>query len=117
MDISGVTVGLPVSDLAAATEWYGRVFGLGAPELAPADGVVEFQLGPVWLQLGEEEQATRSGAAVVVRFEVADATAEHARLAGLGIDVDDVVHVPGAVDYVDFRDPDGNGLSVYSLAG
>jgi hypothetical protein len=47
-----VTVGLPVSDLGQALGWYQAVFGLGEPDLAPADGVLEFQVGPVWLQLG-----------------------------------------------------------------
>ncbi|MER5394007.1 hypothetical protein [Saccharopolyspora sp. NPDC002686] len=45
MEIQGVTVGLPVGDLPRAVEWYQRVFALSEPDLEPADGVVEFQLG------------------------------------------------------------------------
>ena len=49
--MSSVTVGLPVSDLGRAVRWYQEVFGLAEPDLVPADGVIEFHLGPVWLRL------------------------------------------------------------------
>ncbi|GAB2860777.1 VOC family protein [Nocardioides pacificus] len=113
MDIESVTVGLPVGDLDEAVQWYGRVLGVAAPDLEPAEGVVEFQLGPIWLQLGVEP-VERTGAQVVVRLGVADAAAEHARLLELGVDADPVEDVPGAVSYFDFRDPYGNVLSCYS---
>ncbi|MDA3644601.1 VOC family protein [Saccharopolyspora indica] len=114
MDLRSATVGMPVSDLRRAVEWYQRVFALAGPDLEPADGVVEFQLGPIWLQLGEEPTA-RSGAEVVTRFDVADVAAERDRLVGLGVEVGPLEHVPGAVDYFDFADPDGNRLSLYTL--
>ena len=38
MDVTSVTVGFPVRDLPRAVRWYQRVFGLGEPELNPADG-------------------------------------------------------------------------------
>ena len=114
MEISSVTIGLPVRDLARAMGWYQRVSGLNEPDLQPADGVVEFQLGPVWLQLGEEV-TTGSGAEAVTRFGVADAKSEHSRLASLGVAVGPLEHVDGAVDYFDFADLDGNVLSTYSM--
>ena len=46
-----MTVGLPVNDLLRAMRWYQQVFELGEPDLQPADRVLEFQVGPVWLQL------------------------------------------------------------------
>jgi predicted enzyme related to lactoylglutathione lyase len=113
MDVSSATVGLPVSDLREAVEWYRRAFELADPDLEPVPGVVEFRLGPIWLQLGEEP-TLRSGAEVVTRFGVADAGREHARLKAMGVEVAPLEHVPGAVDYFEFRDPDGNVLSVYS---
>lgn len=114
MDVSSVTVGLPVSDLQAAVIWYRRVLELPEPDLEPADGVVEFQVGPVWLQLGQEP-TTRSGAEAVMRLGVADAAREQDRLAELGVAVGPLEHVEGAVDYFDFADPDGNRLSIYSM--
>ncbi|MCV7382246.1 VOC family protein [Mycolicibacter longobardus] len=113
MDVLSVTVGLPVSDLDRAVEWYRRVLTLTGPALTPADGVVEFQLGTTWLQLGKDP-TERSGAEVVTRFEVRDVAAERERLAGYGIEVGPLEHVPDAVDYFDFLDPDGNLLSFYS---
>lgn len=113
MDVQSVTVGLPVSDLDRAVAWYQRVFALSAPDLAPADGVVEFQLGTIWLQLGVEP-TVRSGAEVVTRFGVSDAAAERERLLVDGVEVGALEHVPDAVDYFDVLDPDGNQLSFYS---
>ncbi len=110
-----MTVGLPVSDLQAAVAWYRRAFELADPDVEPADGVVEFQLGPVWLQL-DEGSCTRSGAETVLRVGVADAAGERSRLAELGVAVGELTHVEGAVDFFAFADPDGNQLSVYSLA-
>lgn len=49
-------------------------------------------------------------------FGVEDAAAEHSRLSTLGVEVGELIHVPGVVDVLDFADPDGNVLSVYSLA-
>jgi lactoylglutathione lyase len=116
MDIVSVTVGLPVADLSDAARWYGRVFDLAQPDLEPTEGVIEFHLGPIWLQLGVEP-TERTGAQVVVRFGVPDAGAAHARLVALGVDVGPIEHVPDAVNYFDFRDPFGNVLSCYSIIG
>ncbi|GAA4705355.1 VOC family protein [Pseudonocardia yuanmonensis] len=113
MNVSSVTVGLPVSDLDRAVSWYRRVLQLAEPDLEPAEGVVEFKVGPAWLQLGADSTA-RSGAEVVTRFGVDDARRERERLVELGVAVGPLEHVPGAVDYFDFTDPDGNVLSMYS---
>ena len=113
MDVSSATVGLPVSELSRSVEWYQRVLELSEPDLEPVDGVVEFRVGPIWLQLGEET-TIRSGAEVVTRFGVADASRERERLEAVGVAVGPLEHVPGAVDYFDFSDPDGNVLSLYS---
>jgi predicted enzyme related to lactoylglutathione lyase len=114
VEVSSVTVGLPVGDLGRAVRWYQEVFGLGEPDLAPADGVLEFQVGPVWLQLSAASPAP-SATGTVTRFGVPDAGAERIRLARLGVAVGPLEHVPGAVDYFDFTDPDGNRLSLYSF--
>jgi predicted enzyme related to lactoylglutathione lyase len=113
MNVTSVTVGFPVADLETAAAWYQAVFGLSSPDLEPAEGVIEFQLGPVWLQLGTEP-TSRTGAETVVRFGVRDAFAEHARLTALGMEIGNVESIPGAVDFFDLRDPDGNALSLYS---
>lgn len=113
MDVTTVTVGLPVSDLDRAIEWYRLAFELPAAELEPAYGIVEFRLGPVWLQLSAGETA-RSGAEVTTRIGVNDVAAHRERLLALGIDMGELHHVEGVIDYVEFTDPDGNALSLYT---
>jgi predicted enzyme related to lactoylglutathione lyase len=113
MDITSVTVGLPVTDIEAACLWYGAVFERAEPDLEPADGVAEYEIGGVWLQLFEDANAEEQS--VAVRFGVDDVAAQHARIGALGIDVGPLERVPGAVDFFDFQDPDGNVLSLYSL--
>ena len=114
MEIFSATVGLPVSVLSGAVQWYRQVFELPAPDLQAADGVVEFRVGPVWRQLGEET-TTRSGAEVVTRVGVDCAGREHHRLASSGVDVGALEHVGGLLEYFDFVDPDGNVPNFYSL--
>ncbi|MDM7884572.1 MULTISPECIES: VOC family protein [Curtobacterium] len=113
MDITSVTVGLPVSDIEASCLWYGAVFQRSDPDLEPEDGVVEYEIGGIWLQLFRATDAEQRPA--TVRFGVDDVRAQHARIGSLGIDVGPVECVDGAVDWFDVRDPDGNVLSLYSL--
>ena len=113
MQVVSATVGLPVRDLSRSVDWYRQVLELSEPNLEPAEGVVEFHVGPVWLQLGEDGTA-RSGAEAVLRFGVPDARSQHTRLEAMGVAVGPLKHVPGAVDYFDFADPDGNALSIYT---
>jgi predicted enzyme related to lactoylglutathione lyase len=113
MRISSVTVGLAVSDLVAARCWYESVLDVDGPQLEPVEGIVEYDLGGCWLQLGEE--APTGSATAVLRLGVDDVHAERARLVELGLAVPEVVHVPGVLDVVDFPDPDGNHLSLYTL--
>ena len=113
MDITSVTVGLPVSDIEASCLWYGAVFERTEPDLEPEDGVAEYEVGGIWIQLYVDEQAEENP--VSVRFGVDDVAAQHARIGALGIDIGPVECVDAAVDWFDVRDPDGNVLSLFSL--
>ncbi|MFJ3032965.1 hypothetical protein SAMN05660766_2889 [Curtobacterium sp. 314Chir4.1] len=113
MDITSVTVGLPVTDIEASCLWYGAVFERAEPDLEPDDGIAEYEVGGIWIQLYEDENAEENP--VSVRFGVDDVTAQHARIGALGIDIGPVECVDGAVDWFDVRDPDGNVLSLFSL--
>jgi len=107
------TVGLPVTNLNSAVEWYRRLLG-EVEELSPARGVWEFQIVPSgWLQLFESEinEPTQS----VVRFESHDIDASRILASSLSINVEQIETVPGAVRYFEFRDPFGNRLSFYEL--
>jgi len=112
MKIASVTISLSVSNLIAARDWYEGVFEFGAPDLEPAAGVVEYKVGGVWLQL---DQVPPTASSTTIRFEVADVTAQQTRLRERGIEVSDVMHIEGVIDYIEFSDPDGNPLSLYTL--
>ena len=107
------TVGLPVTNLNSAVEWYRRLLG-EVEELSPARGVWEFQIVPSgWLQLFESEINKPNQS--VVRFESHDIDASRMLASSLSINVEQIETVPGAVRYFEFRDPFGNRLSFYEL--
>ncbi|HQD96184.1 MAG TPA: VOC family protein [Propionicimonas sp.] len=113
MRIQSVTVGLPCADIGRSLEWYRTVFGFVAPGIEPAPGVVEFKVGPIWLQL-IAEPVLRNGAQPVVRFGVIDAEVERERLLRLGLPAGDLQQVEGVLEYFEFSDSDGNLLSMYA---
>jgi lactoylglutathione lyase len=103
------TVGLPVTDLNSAVEWYRRLLG-EVEEVNPAPGVWEFQIiSSGWLQLFESEINNPNLA--VVRFESDDIEARRMQALSFGTDVGEIETVPEAVRYFEFRDPFGNQLS------
>ena len=107
------TVGLPVTDLNSAVEWYRRLLG-EVEELNPARGVWEFQIVPSGgLQLFESEINEPNQS--VVRFESHDIETSRMIASSLSINVDQIETVSGAVRYFEFRDPFGNRLSFYEL--
>ena len=107
------TVGLPVTDLNSAVEWYRRLLG-EVEEVNPAPGVWEFQIVPSgWLQLFESEINEPNQS--VVRFESHDIEASRMLASSLSINLDQIETVPDAVSYFDFQDPFGNRLSFYEL--
>ena len=109
------TVGLPVTDLRRAVEWYRQLLG-EAEEINPAPGIWEFQIiSSGWLQLFESESNNPNAA--VVRFESYDIEASRMQALSLGTDVGEIESVPEAVRYFEFRDPFGNQLSLYELLG
>ncbi len=107
------TVGLSVTDLNSAVEWYRRLLG-EVEEVNPAPGVWELQIVPSgWLQLFESEINEPNQS--VVRFESHDIEASRMLASGLSVNVDQIETVPEAVRYFEFRDPFGNRLSFYEL--
>ena len=110
--IKSFTVGLPVTELKRAVEWY-RQLG-EVEEVNPVPGVGKFQIVPSgWLQLFESE--INEPNASVMRFESHDIEATRALASSLGINVGQIETVPEAVRYFEFGDPFGNRLSFYEL--
>jgi len=111
VNIQSVTVAFSVSDLEKAILWYKRAFGI-RKAVRPVQGIAEMQLGPVWLQLFEREKIPSDAA---LRLGVPDVEKERRRLVKMGHQVEEITDVPGVLRYFDFQDPDGNGLTLYTL--
>ena len=112
MRSTSVTIGVPVRDLGAARHWYESVLELEAPDVEPAPGIVEYEVAGCWLQLFEGKAGE---GAWVLRIGVPDVRAERRRLIALGVAVGEVVEIEGVIAFCDFRDPDGNSLSLYTV--
>src|SRR6476660_2594792 len=111
--IKSFTVGLPVTELKRAVEWYRQLLG-EVEEVNPAPGVWEFQIVPSgWLQLFESEISDPNQS--VMRFESDDIEASRMLASSLSINVGQIETVPEAVRYFEFGDPFGNRLSFYEL--
>ena len=106
-------MGVPVSDLKKATDWYREL--LGNPEVInPAPDVSELSLTETfWLQLFQVENSGSNP--TILRFESNDIMASHELALKHGVHVGEVETVPGFVKYFDFQDPFGNSLSFYEL--
>lgn len=112
MKINSVTLGIPVSHLSDAADWYRLVFQ-PEQEMSPVEDLIEMQLGNVWLQLFKGKPAPSEQ---ILRFEVDDLDIEYQRLKDEGILTDQKIEVEGSIiKYLDFSDPDGNRLSLYRL--
>ncbi len=109
--VNSVTVGLPVTDLSRATEWYRLLLGK-LEEANPMDGIWEIRVtSSFWLQLFEidiEESSLKS-----VNFETDNIENSHKLVLSLGVEAGQIETVPEAVQYFEFSDPFGNLLSFY----
>ncbi|GAC68284.1 VOC family protein [Gordonia soli] len=118
MQVTNITVALPVSDLDRSIAWYQRALELGDPDVAPDEGIVEFDLGVFWLQLVGATEIADGGTRPAPNLTVADAGAEHRRLTGLGLDVGALGRIEGVVEFFEVTDPDGNTIGIVTeLAG
>lgn len=111
MECTEATVSLPVRSIHTAREWYERLFGK-APELEPAPEIVEFNVGGAWLQLAEGAPGPTG---VVFRIGVRNLEQERSRLERMGVAIGETVTVPTVIRFCDFKDLDGNPLSLYEL--
>lgn len=116
MEITSLTVGVPVTDLTAAVAWYRRVLELDQPDLEPDDSVVEFDVAGTWLQLWEAGELERAaGEQTTVRIGVTGLARERERIERLGEQPEPMVSIEGLIDFFELRDPDGNAITLYEL--
>ncbi|EGN3298933.1 VOC family protein [Listeria monocytogenes] len=112
LNAKSITIGLPVSDLEKSASWYEKLL-MSDEKLVPVEGVIEYQIGSVWIQLFEEKiNASKN----VLCLEAENLEVEFERLKKLGVITDEVIEdAPGIIRYFVFSDPDGNKLSFYWL--
>jgi predicted enzyme related to lactoylglutathione lyase len=115
------TIGVPVSDQQRALEFYGGVLGFETRMDSPFPGGRWIEVAApgatTTIALAAAQEGTATGVDTGIRFSTADATADHASLAGAGVDVDaEVLRFPGVPPMFSFRDPDGNTLYIVEQA-
>jgi len=111
------TIGVPVTDQQRALEFYGGVLGFETRMDSPFPGGRWIEVAApgatTTVALAAAQAGTATGVDTGIRFSTADAAADHATLAGAGVDVDaEVLRFPGVPPMFSFRDPDGNTLYV-----
>ena len=118
MDMKLELVGVPVSDVDRAKEFYLKVgFGLDHDH-AVSDEIRFVQMTPPGsacsIAFGKGLTGMAPGSLDNLQVVVADADAAHDDLAGRGVEVSDVDDQPWG-RFVYFRDPDGNGWALQQL--
>lgn len=109
MRAQAVTIGVPVRDVESAVAWYTSAFELGEPAQIPLDGLVEFDLGPFWLQLALAPQLAGCEG-LSVNISVEDAAEEHMRFKKLGLRVSELRRIQDVVEFFELTDMDGNKI-------
>jgi catechol 2,3-dioxygenase-like lactoylglutathione lyase family enzyme len=115
VDVLGVTVDLPVSELTGSLPFYRAVLGRN-PDLRPDDRTME------WILRRDPEIAVRvvartagqpAGVPVRLGLGVADLDAERDRLQSLVPDLPAVQSKPGVIALLELHDPDGNLVVIW----
>ncbi len=104
---------VPVSDMARARAWYGRLLGVEPAEPSHDGGICDIPMaGETGLLLDANRPVTEHSVQPLCFFWTDDmvATLEHLREldAEITSDVTDI----GSVSFIAFRDPDGNPLMI-----
>jgi catechol 2,3-dioxygenase-like lactoylglutathione lyase family enzyme len=102
MEMTHVFAGLPVSDYAAAVEWYEQLLGR-PPDMIPTDGEAMWHL--------------REGASLYVVVDAHRAGGGHAALAVASLGSLPSEPGPGGMPTAVLSDPDGNKLTVFEDPG
>ena len=121
-------IGVAVSDLAAAHEFYTTVLGMGSAALNEAAGGFSASLGDISLYVFKTDGSGEHGRDAGMEhnapgidhlaFEVEDFEAAQATLESRGVSfVQDVVGEPGGFRYRGFQDPEGNMIYVIHKGG
>ena len=116
--ISGVlTVSIQVGDHDRILPFYCDTLGLEVRrDAAFGPGLRWVEVAPpgaeTTISLAPRRDAASGGVDSGIRLATADAEATHADLASKGVDVDDILLMPGVPPMFSLRDPEGNTLYI-----
>jgi lactoylglutathione lyase len=116
--ITGIlNVAVPVSDHDRALQFYGGTLGFETRRDATfGPGLRWVEVAPPGAQttvaLAPRPDGQSGSVDTGIRLATADAEATHTYLGSQGVDVDDILRVPGAPLMFSLRDPEGNSLYV-----
>jgi catechol 2,3-dioxygenase-like lactoylglutathione lyase family enzyme len=124
MDYRLEVIGIPVSDVDAAKQFYGEVVGFHVDhDVVPGPGMRVVQLtppgSPCSVVIGEGMPLGAPGSTKGLQLVVGDLDAARAELVARGLQISEVQQlgpegVPGS-RFAFFADPDGNGWSVQEI--
>ena len=119
MDMKIELVGVPVTDVDRAKDFYTKKLGFSADFDEQVDEKLRFvQLTPPGsacsICIGTGLTAMKPGSVDFLQMVVADARKTHDELAKRGVEVSDVTPLEWGV-FVYFKDPDGNKWSLQEL--
>ena len=111
------TVAIPVIDQERALDFYGGTLGFEVRRDATfGPGLRWIELAPpgaeTTVALPPAHPGVKAGVDTGLRLLVSDAKSTHSALAEAGVDVDELLDVPGAPPMFFVRDPDGNTLVI-----
>lgn len=105
--ITHLFAGIPVSDLDSSIDWYTRLFGR-PPDARVGEEVLWEVDEHAWLFI--EPDATQAGAGRIT-LSVAGLDALLERIAGQGIEHEEIETYSNGVRHVNVPDPDGNTIA------
>jgi catechol 2,3-dioxygenase-like lactoylglutathione lyase family enzyme len=119
MDMRLELVGVPVSDVDRAKDFYTNKAGFNADhDIVVSDEIRFVQLTPPGsacsIAMGQGIVDAPPGSAKGLQLVVSDIQQARAELAGRGVEVSEVQEFPWG-KFVFFNDPDGNGWAVQEL--
>jgi catechol 2,3-dioxygenase-like lactoylglutathione lyase family enzyme len=98
--------GLPVGDIAAARDWYGRLLG-AEPDFLPHDEEAVWRVAGGWVYVVVDPDRVGRG---LVTILVDDLDAQLGEVAARGIEVGEVEELSNGTRTAKVTDPDGNQI-------
>jgi catechol 2,3-dioxygenase-like lactoylglutathione lyase family enzyme len=105
--LNDLFAGIPVTDIAAARDFYGRLFGAG-PEFDPHERESVWRAAGGWVYVVEDRQRAGNG---LVTILVDDLPAQLGELRGRGIAPEGIEMLGSGTRKALVVDPDGNRIS------